>query len=183
MCNSEPRSEIFRSNTTDLSNHEDVVSLNGDDCSISCPAGLYWTNCTSSCSCRNEISCSHRSAPASAEKVLFTLRSSLQRATVHLFMTTNQWILGGWQGVDCSIPCSSGTWGLSCNQTCQCANGAACDPVNGTCTCSPGWRDEYCDVPCPEGSYGLDCRERCDCVNSDGCDPVTGFCRCLAGWT
>lgn len=31
----------------------------GDDCSISCPAGLYGTNCTSSCSCRNEISCSH----------------------------------------------------------------------------------------------------------------------------
>lgn len=55
----------------------------------------------------------------------------------------------GWQGVDCSIPCSSGTWGLSCNQTCQCANGAACDPANGTCTCSAGWRDEYCDVSCP----------------------------------
>lgn len=55
----------------------------------------------------------------------------------------------GWQGVDCSIPCSSGTWGLSCNQTCQCANEAACDPSNGTCTCSPGWRDEYCDLPCP----------------------------------
>lgn len=60
----------------------------------------------------------------------------------------------GWQGVDCSIPCSSGTWGLSCNQTCQCANGAACDPVNGTCTCSPGWRDEYCDVPCPVSGHG-----------------------------
>lgn len=115
----------------------------------------------------------------------------------------------GWQGVDCSIPCSSGTWGPSCNQTCQCANGAACDPVNGTCTCSPGWRDEYCDVPCPvsaqgpeparfhrpvrltaplcprpqDGSFGLDCRERCDCANADGCDPVTGLCRCLAGWT
>lgn len=60
----------------------------------------------------------------------------------------------GWQGVDCSIPCSSGTWGLSCNQTCQCANGAACDPVNGTCTCSSGWRDEYCDVPCPVSARG-----------------------------
>lgn len=60
----------------------------------------------------------------------------------------------GWQGVDCSIPCSSGTWGLSCNQTCQCANGAACDPVNGTCTCSPGWRDEYCDAPCPVSAPG-----------------------------
>lgn len=60
----------------------------------------------------------------------------------------------GWRAVDCSIPCSSGTWGLSCNQTCQCSNGAACDPVNGTCTCSPGWKDEYCDVPCPVRAPG-----------------------------
>lgn len=116
----------------------------------------------------------------------------------------------GWQGVDCSIPCSSGTWGLSCNQTCQCANEAACDPVNGSCTCSPGWREELCDLPCPvsmawrqlehqhcegaeglslsllwrqEGSFGLNCAERCDCFNADGCDPVSGQCRCQAGWT
>lgn len=115
----------------------------------------------------------------------------------------------GWQGVDCSIPCSSGTWGLSCNQTCQCANEAACDPLNGSCTCSPGWREELCDLPCPvstawrrprrldcecadglslqllwqqEGSFGLNCGERCDCFNADGCDPVSGQCRCLAGW-
>ena len=58
-------------------------------------------------------------------------------------------VCAGWQGVDCSIPCSSGTWGLGCNETCVCANGAACDPVNGTCTCAPGWQDEYCDNPCP----------------------------------
>lgn len=31
----------------------------GDDCSVSCPAGLYGTNCTSSCSCQNHVSCSH----------------------------------------------------------------------------------------------------------------------------
>lgn len=31
----------------------------GDDCVVSCPAGLYGTNCTSSCSCQNHISCSH----------------------------------------------------------------------------------------------------------------------------
>lgn len=112
--------------------------------------------------------------------------------------------------MDCSLPCSSGTWGFGCNQTCPCANEAACDPVNGTCTCSPGWRGQYCDLPCPvseleelllcrnlhqaaltcavcalcqDGFYGLDCRETCDCVNADGCDPVTGSCRCLAGWT
>lgn len=58
-------------------------------------------------------------------------------------------LVPGWQGVDCSILCPSGTWGLSCNQTCLCGNGAACDPVDGICTCSPGWRGEHCDESCP----------------------------------
>ena len=55
----------------------------------------------------------------------------------------------GWQGVDCSILCSSGTWGLGCNHTCLCANGADCDPMDGACTCSPGWRGEHCTLACP----------------------------------
>ncbi|CAB1436171.1 unnamed protein product [Pleuronectes platessa] len=131
--------------------------VQGDDCSISCPPGLYGTNCTSSCSCHNEFSCSPSDGSCFCRE--------------------------GWQGVDCTIPCSSGSWGLGCNETCQCANMAACDPVNGTCTCSSGWGGEYCDAACPEGSYGLDCAERCDCVHSDGCDPVSGSCRCLTGWT
>lgn len=61
----------------------------------------------------------------------------------------NLYLTPGWQGVDCSILCSSGTWGLGCNQKCLCANGAACDPVDGICTCSPGWRGEHCDESCP----------------------------------
>ncbi|ETE56883.1 hypothetical protein L345_17405, partial [Ophiophagus hannah] len=88
-----------------------------------------------------------------------------------------------WQGTDCSIPCSSNTWGLNCNQTCYCANGAACDPVDGSCLCGPGWQGEICDQPCPDGTYGLNCSERCDCDHADGCDPLTGYCCCLAGWT
>lgn len=54
----------------------------------------------------------------------------------------------GWQGVDCSILCSSGTWGLSCNQTCMCLNRAACDPIDGSCSCAPGWMGKYCQLPC-----------------------------------
>lgn len=55
----------------------------------------------------------------------------------------------GWQGLDCSILCSSGTWGLGCNQTCSCTNEAACDPIDGICTCSPGWSGEHCQESCP----------------------------------
>ncbi|KAJ7994572.1 hypothetical protein DPEC_G00250860 [Dallia pectoralis] len=131
--------------------------IRGDDCSVPCPAGTYGTNCSSSCSCHNEITCSHIDGACICRE--------------------------GWLGVDCTIPCSSGSWGLRCNQTCLCSNGAACDPVNGTCTCAPGWRSEYCDTPCAEGSFGEQCQEQCACIHADGCDPESGYCRCLAGWT
>uniref|UniRef100_A0AAV2LSX4 EGF-like domain-containing protein n=1 Tax=Knipowitschia caucasica TaxID=637954 RepID=A0AAV2LSX4_KNICA len=123
----------------------------------SVPSCLYGTNCTSTCSCQNHISCSHIDG------------SCLCRE--------------GWQGVDCTLSCSSGSWGLYCNNSCVCENGADCDPVNGTCVCAPGWRGELCSLPCPEGSFGRECRETCDCVNSESCNPETGHCRCLAGWT
>ncbi|KAI7811512.1 vacuolar protein sorting-associated protein 8-like protein [Triplophysa rosa] len=129
----------------------------GDDCSQTCPPGLYGTNCTSACHCHNLASCSPIDGSCICKE--------------------------GWQGVDCSILCSSGTWGLGCNQACLCANGAACDPIDSSCTCTSGWRGERCQQPCPDGTYGLECRERCDCNHADGCDPVSGFCRCLPGWT
>lgn len=62
--------------------------------------------------------------------------------------------------MDCSIPCSSGTWGLGCNQTCLCANEAACDPIDGICTCSPGWRGQHCDESCPV-SLCFNCEHGC----------------------
>ncbi|PWA23326.1 hypothetical protein CCH79_00018917 [Gambusia affinis] len=165
----------------------------GDDCSISCPPGLHGTNCSAACCCRNEASCSHvdgscicrEGSGSESRRPGSSLDPAADRWSGSLAFPDGRLCLRspGWQGVDCSIPCSSGSWGSSCNQTCQCANEAACHPVNGSCTCSPGWRGEYCDVPCPDGSYGLDCRERCDCLHADGCDPLTGTCRCLAGWT
>lgn len=54
----------------------------------------------------------------------------------------------GWQGVDCSINCASGTWGLSCNRTCVCENGGSCNALDGGCSCTPGWRGDKCDLRC-----------------------------------
>lgn len=54
----------------------------------------------------------------------------------------------GWRGPDCSTPCSEGTWGPGCNATCHCANGAKCNPADGSCTCTAGWQRAHCDQPC-----------------------------------
>lgn len=40
--------------------------------------------------------------------------------------------------------CSSGSFGEDCAKKCQCQNGAACDPVRGTCTCPPGFTGDSC---------------------------------------
>lgn len=57
----------------------------------------------------------------------------------------------GWSGAGCLIPCPTGTYGPSCNSTCQCANDATCDSQWGTCFCLSGWKGVHCEDPCSEG--------------------------------
>ena len=42
--------------------------------------------------------------------------------------------------------CPPGTFGGSCDSTCQCQNQAACHNVNGSCTCTAGWNGTLCDT-------------------------------------
>ncbi|GFU53082.1 multiple epidermal growth factor-like domains protein 11 [Trichonephila clavipes] len=46
----------------------------------------------------------------------------------------------GWKGGNCELPCSSDYYGQECKQKCECENGAACNPVDGSCTCTPGYK-------------------------------------------
>lgn len=62
-------------------------------------------------------------------------------------------VSAGWRGPDCSTPCSEGTWGPGCNATCHCANGAKCNPADGSCTCTAGWQGARCDQPCPVSAW------------------------------
>lgn len=47
----------------------------------------------------------------------------------------------------CSVSagCPRGTFGPSCESSCQCQNGAACDPVSGACDCAAGWTGIFCE--------------------------------------
>ncbi|XP_078603553.1 laminin subunit alpha-3-like isoform X2 [Branchiostoma floridae x Branchiostoma japonicum] len=73
-------------------------------------------------------------------------------------------------------------------QECSCtspgANGTACSPLGGQCTCLPGVVGRGCDM-CAAYTYGIMSGEgctACDCNQSgsvvQSCDPVTGVCRC-----
>ncbi|PRD22151.1 UNVERIFIED_CONTAM: Multiple epidermal growth factor-like domains protein 11 [Trichonephila clavipes] len=46
----------------------------------------------------------------------------------------------GWKGGNCELPCSSDYYGQDCAQKCECENGATCNPVDGSCTCTPGYK-------------------------------------------
>lgn len=59
----------------------------------------------------------------------------------------------GWQRGNCSVPCPPGTWGFSCNASCQCAHEGVCSPQTGACTCTPGWHGAHCQLPCPVSDH------------------------------
>ena len=51
------------------------------------------------------------------------------------------------------LECPTGTYGQDCSMTCRCKNSAACNPVDGICTCSVG----YAGATCEKSMYKLLC--------------------------
>ncbi|XP_057343613.1 N-acetylglucosamine-1-phosphodiester alpha-N-acetylglucosaminidase isoform X2 [Manis pentadactyla] len=82
----------------------------------------------------------------------------------------------GWTGSSCSEACTNGSFGEDCARRCQCQNGAACDPAQGTCTCPPGFTGDTCAQECPFGWHGPGCQQPCECEHQYPCDPQTGNC-------
>ena len=44
------------------------------------------------------------------------------------------------------LACTTNTFGQDCTQQCQCQNGASCNAVNGSCTCTAGYTGVNCEV-------------------------------------
>lgn len=73
-------------------------------------------------------------------------------------------------------------FGVSCENKCNCENGATCDPTTGTCMCPLGYIGPTCSEPCPRGYTGQGCRHVCKCRNEATCDPENGRCLCPPGY-
>lgn len=73
-------------------------------------------------------------------------------------------------------------FGVSCENICNCENGATCDPTTGTCMCPLGYIGPTCSEPCPRGYTGQGCRHVCKCRNEATCDPENGRCLCPPGY-
>ncbi|KTF74229.1 hypothetical protein cypCar_00019357, partial [Cyprinus carpio] len=87
-------------------------------------------------------------------------------------------------GLRCTQQCPEGTWGLQCNQTCSCLNGATCQAHTGTCLCKPGFWGAQCQHMCSAGLFGEKCSLHCpQCVHASSCHHITGNCLCLPGYT
>lgn len=78
--------------------------------------------------------------------------------------------------------CEEGMFGVSCENKCNCENGATCDPTTGTCMCPLGYIGSTCSEPCPRGYTGQGCRHVCKCRNEATCDPENGRCLCPPGY-
>ncbi|XP_066266407.1 uncharacterized protein [Branchiostoma lanceolatum] len=68
-----------------------------------------------------------------------TIRSS----HVQLLMTNIEYLDMRIKPVGCPV----GKYGLLCDKTCICKNGARCHGFNGACKCPPGWKGVACDIP------------------------------------
>ncbi|XP_019643078.1 PREDICTED: multiple epidermal growth factor-like domains protein 6 [Branchiostoma belcheri] len=84
-------------------------------------------------------------------------------------------------GFNGACKCTHGWQGEFCDEACDCLRGASCDWRSG-CVCPPGWTGDRCQTPCPNGTYGERCAKKCRCRNGASCAPSGGECSCTAGW-
>lgn len=88
----------------------------------------------------------------------------------------------GYGGPTCEITCPPNFYGDKCKKKCDCANGAECDPYDGSCHCKRGYQGTKCENTCTPDKYGEKCQEECRCQNGGKCNHISGECYCQKGY-
>uniref|UniRef100_A0A8W8JGW4 Multiple epidermal growth factor-like domains 6 n=1 Tax=Magallana gigas TaxID=29159 RepID=A0A8W8JGW4_MAGGI len=97
----------------------------------------------------------------------------------------------GYSGVNCSFPCPYPSYGVECQQSCNCIQDL-CDVSTGCMNsnkgCMPGYSGVNCSLQCPYPSYGVNCQKICNCIQelcdvSKGCQQTTtAHTICISGY-
>lgn len=88
----------------------------------------------------------------------------------------------GWTGDVCANQCQQGSYGINCEQVCECFNGGYCHHITGECECAPGFMGNKCLDSCPGHLFGVNCTQICRCQNGATCNSSNGACSCTPGW-
>ena len=101
---------------------------------------------------------------------------------LYIFTEHTLWVLIVLISSQCLQSCTEGKYGANCSYNCTCMNGATCDPVNGTCTCTQGWTGPDCSTrACSDGLFGPKCLSVCQC-NVDNTDMWVLSCYICTLW-
>ena len=92
----------------------------GTHCEVPCPEGKYGPQCSGTCQCQNNSTCSKQDGSCDCG--------------------------AGWMGMLCDKPCPAGYYGKNCEKKCSCQNRGSCDRVNGMCSCVGEWQGDLCEL-------------------------------------
>ena len=92
----------------------------GTHCETSCPESTYGPQCSGTCQCKNNSTCSKQDGSCDCS--------------------------AGWMGLLCDTPCPTKYYGKNCARKCHCQNQGSCDRMDGKCSCFDEWQGESCDL-------------------------------------
>ncbi|VDO45390.1 unnamed protein product, partial [Onchocerca flexuosa] len=162
----------------------------GAICEQPCPDGKYGPNCTLDCECYGNAKCDpvqgccdcppgRYGTRCQYELILKVERKTLPFGNEFWESIPNRLIIV-LKIRKKFLACPAGFYGWYCSQSCDCQNGATCDPDNGQCRCLSGYFGKQCEQSCANNTYGPHCQLNCDCGKFQ-CDPETGKCDCPLG--
>lgn len=116
-----------------------------------CLPGTFGADCSQVCTCPHGTSCHHISGECGCPPG-YTGNSCEQSECSWTLTLTRPAVRSRSDVISLDVifslaACLPGTYGLDCNQVCQCSErNQLCHPASGECYCAPGYSGPKCDL-------------------------------------